>query len=153
HLHLQEVSGAFRINPQRPGALEFIDPDVPLFDTSISIGNAVGSLIPIAHDTASSPQVPPQLSDGSFLVSGPIDLLVSLRDGVKRKGVYAIRTTVTPDSDSSNILYDGRQNIQMDTVIDSTPGVRVGADLLFYFRNANSDTYYATNVKINNNSS
>lgn len=74
HLHLNEIQDVVKVNPQRPGALDFVDGDVPQF-ANTTVGGVTHMVIPIKEYTAGedgtnpSPEVLERLGVGTAPVN------------------------------------------------------------------------------------
>lgn len=160
HLHLNEIlrmgASPFRVNPQRPGAMTFSDTQTPLF-ISTNIGSVQGQSIFLAEDLGVSGEglyVPIlfRFRNNTWYVKGRVDALVATRDepavtvsGITRKGVYEVNAAARTSGS-----YDAPPKIAMNNLQDNG-GSNLDAATIFYQRNTNSDTYFGTNLKINDN--
>lgn len=158
HLHLNELikigNTVFRVNPQRAGALTYLDSQAPVF-VSTNIGAVQGESIFLAEDRGvmGEGQLTPNLfrfRSNTWYVQGHVDALVAGRDepavtvsGVTRKGIYEI--AAAPRTAGS---LGAAPKIVMNNFNDSGGGA-TNASTIYYRRNANSDTHIATNLRIN----
>lgn len=146
HLHLNEIqplgTNNFRVNPQRPGALVFSDGDQPEF-VPTTIGAITGqSIIPVQEGTAT----PFMYRGSAFYVRGSVDVFINARDGSSRKGLYEVGARPR----TAGYLFSGQINLVFNNLHDNG-GSAGEVQTLYYYRNSDSDTFIATNKKINDN--
>ena len=155
HLHLNEIQRVgftyLRINPQRPGALDFREPtDRPTFDTSVTYGGVNEPLILVPEYTGNGADgdqtyTPFRYRSNTYYVTGAVDALISANDGtIQRKGLWGVG--LFPQT--AGYLYSGQINISMDTLADTESDL-YDVKTIYLQRNTMSITFFGMNKKLN----
>lgn len=151
HLHLNEIvkngNSTTRINPQFTGHLSFMDNDRPDF-IAVTIGAVTNKIILIQSGTKASPDVFRFIGD-KYYVRGDVDVFVTARNGVSRKGIYSIATDAEPLWASGAALpLPGAFAQAFGYLIDGRADV-ADVQTIYYRRHSasgGSDTYIPTNL-------
>ena len=154
HLHLNEIYRHgllnLRVNPQRPGALDFQEPtDRPTFDP-LTVGSVNDALILVPEYTGpgndgDQTYSPFTYRNNIFFVRGSVEALISANDGtVQRKGLWGVG--LFPQT--AGYLYPGQINISMDTLADMDTMIS-DVRTIYLQRNTLSNTFFGMNKKLN----
>lgn len=168
HLHLNEIQGlgvspncgssnpqpnCFRINPQRPNGLQFFDSDAFPNFIALTIGGVDSDIVLVPHsppiEGGANPVSPFPYIDGTFYVSGQVDILETATAGSKRKGLYQVGAYV----DEPGALFNKKGNITFNTLLDKG-GISNDVQNIYFSQNgtstSGSNTFFGTNFLINN---
>lgn len=164
-LHLAEtytIGGTrYAINPQRQGALDFIDADTTEFKT-ITIGGVTDSVIPIVesglgNDGQQTSTQPFTYRGNVYYGTGQADIIVTAsgKPGTCgsscRKGLFIMGYEILGGGFPLRLIQSGWSNIAMWTIYDDQSRAKEGTDMVFFNQNSSSISDFATNMKLSGN--
>lgn len=164
-LHLAETytlgGTRYAINPQRTGALDFIDNDT-IATKLLTVGPVTDSVIPIVEsaldeDGVQTSTVPFLKMNNTYFIKGDADVLLTASGkpgscgSSCRKGLFIYGYEILGGGPPLQLLKSGLSNIASWTIYDDQNHAKDGTDIVFFSRNDSSITDFASNMKINGN--